>query len=80
MSRGRIVVARASVGWSSSFPDGGAYEFETSAFSTTVDTRHVSSSDGLDLSDPFNKIESDPLWPYKKGERALVVLRKIFKT
>ena len=80
MPRGKIVVAWAFVGWSSSFPDIGAYEFQTSAFSTAVDTRHVSSSDGLVLSDLFNKIESDPLWPYKKGVCALVILRKISKT
>ena len=79
MSRGGIVVAQASVGWSSSFSDDGAYEFETSVFSTAVDARHVSSSDDLDFSDPFNKIESDPLCPYKKGECALVVLKKFSK-
>ena len=80
MPRGEIVVAWAFVGWSSCFPDIGEYEFQTSVSWIAVDTRHVSSSDGLVLSDPFDKIEFDPLWPYKKGVCALVILRKISKT
>ena len=79
MSRGGIVVARASVGWSSSFSDDGAYEFETSTFPTTVDTRHVSSLDDLDFLDPFNKIGSDPLWPYKRGSALWLLLEKFSK-
>ena len=38
MLRGKSAVAWASVGSSSSFPDIGAYEFQTSAYRTTVDT------------------------------------------
>ena len=45
--------------------DDGVYEFGTSVSSTAVDTRHVSSSDDSDL---FDKVESDPFWPYKKGD------------
>ena len=29
--------------------------------------------------DLFDKVESDPFWPYKKGGRALVILKKISK-
>ena len=68
-------MAWAFVGWSSSFPDIGAYEFQTSASSTAVDTRHVSSSDDLDLLD---KVESDPFWPYKKGDALRSFLLKNF--
>ena len=75
MPRGRIAVVRVSVGWSSSFFGGGVYEFGTSAPSTAVDTRHVSSSGDLD---PLGKVESDPFWPYKKGDALRSFLLKNF--
>ena len=55
--------------------DGRVYEFRTSVSSTAVDTRHVSSSDDSDL---FGKVESDPFWPYKKGDALCSFLLKNF--
>ena len=75
MPHGRIAVAHVSVDWSSSFFGGGIYEFRTSVPSTVVDTRHVSSSGD---SDPLGKVESDPFWPYKKGDALRSFLLKNF--
>ena len=67
MPRGWISVVRASVGLEFVLSDSRVYEFRTSAFFVAVDTRHVSSSGGPDFLDLFGEIESDPFWPYKKG-------------